>query len=949
MALFKPFRGNRATLDAQPLHDGYAYFCIDDGSFHIDFINADGNLQRKQITAKEAEKILGYDITNTLNPSDTEIANSKAIFDALEALKTDVSNQLEAILFEAQNDSSNKAAVVLAETQKNIDTAINSLEEKIDGIEVSQPDYEQNDTTAPDYIKNRTHYKEENFVVTEILPETTLTMLDLDDDGVGDAYVLDHLIDIEANKTYVVNWRGTEYTCTSIELDPDGDGATSIYLGDIYTMSGGTIGDVSTGEPFVIALDQGITGLIDLAGNTDPLTVSISAREDASIYHKLDKNYIPDEVINDLPKWIRSTKVEILPETTLEVTDGEAMIAATLNLVVNETYTVTYNGVEYITTASELTSDGITAILLGDVYIASGGTIGSASTGEPFVLMYAPEAYVDAGYTGTLMSLDGATTITLSIIGGKDESYIEPSQVKDMYYEEGGEIYLTASYSSEEIAASEGMLPIISMTPLTIGETYTVNWNGVEYTCVGEMYDEDGMSGVVLGNLGAITGGASTGEPFVIVSIAPQYIAEFGAAGAIIPLDGSQVVNVSIYNKGIVHTVPTKYLPEHLQFGEPNHTLILKNDRDYERVGNYCLIHEGIPSLDELKMGGNLFFASQGMFIHIADIQDEGNGCIDVILGAGDQIIQKYLLVIQSDNVITTDLNETGITFSKPGIYLTKIFLAEGSILTLNGYGFNFTKIDEKYLPDNLNVNIDTTNLVPVTRTINGKTLDADIALTAEDVGALSSETVLFSGSYNDLTDKPTIPSIDGLATETFVTNKIAEAQLSGENVDLSGYATKDDINSHTSNTSNPHGVTKAQIGLGNVDNTSDLNKPISTATQTALNTKANNADLATVAKSGKYSDLSDKPNIPTKISELTNDSGYLTEHQSLAGYALKSEIPTVPTKVSVFENDKGYLTSYTETDPTVPTWAKAETKPTYTAEEVGVVFATINDIQAIF
>lgn len=36
----------------------------------------------------------------------------------------------------------------------------------------------------------------------------------------------------------------------------------------------------------------------------------------------------------------------------------------------------------------------------------------------------------------------------------------------------------------------------------------------------------------------------------------------------------------------------------------------------------------------------------------------------------------------------------------------------------------------------------------------------------------------------------------------------------------------------------NPHNVTKSEVGLGNVDNTSDLNKPISTATQTALNTK---------------------------------------------------------------------------------------------------------------
>ena len=44
----------------------------------------------------------------------------------------------------------------------------------------------------------------------------------------------------------------------------------------------------------------------------------------------------------------------------------------------------------------------------------------------------------------------------------------------------------------------------------------------------------------------------------------------------------------------------------------------------------------------------------------------------------------------------------------------------------------------------------------------------------------------------------------------------------------------------HTSATNNPHQVTKAQVGLGNVDNTSDANKPISIATQTALDAKAN-------------------------------------------------------------------------------------------------------------
>jgi hypothetical protein len=45
-------------------------------------------------------------------------------------------------------------------------------------------------------------------------------------------------------------------------------------------------------------------------------------------------------------------------------------------------------------------------------------------------------------------------------------------------------------------------------------------------------------------------------------------------------------------------------------------------------------------------------------------------------------------------------------------------------------------------------------------------------------------------------------------------------------------------LTSHTSNTSNPHATTKAQVGLGNADNTSDANKPVSSATQTALDAK---------------------------------------------------------------------------------------------------------------
>ncbi|MGM9608359.1 MAG: hypothetical protein ACI3XJ_12725 [Oscillospiraceae bacterium] len=44
----------------------------------------------------------------------------------------------------------------------------------------------------------------------------------------------------------------------------------------------------------------------------------------------------------------------------------------------------------------------------------------------------------------------------------------------------------------------------------------------------------------------------------------------------------------------------------------------------------------------------------------------------------------------------------------------------------------------------------------------------------------------------------------------------------------------------------------------------------------------------------------------------------------------------TVPSKTSDLENDSGFLTE--ESDPTVPAWAKESTKPTYTADEVGAL-----------
>ena len=78
------------------------------------------------------------------------------------------------------------------------------------------------------------------------------------------------------------------------------------------------------------------------------------------------------------------------------------------------------------------------------------------------------------------------------------------------------------------------------------------------------------------------------------------------------------------------------------------------------------------------------------------------------------------------------------------------------------------------------------------------------------------------------------------------------------------------------------------------------------------------------------YSDIVN--NLTTNVS-----SKPLSAAQGVALKALIDAI-TIPTKLSELTNDAGYLKSYTESDPTVPSWAKASTKPKYTAEEVGAV-----------
>ena len=158
---------------------------------------------------------------------------------------------------------------------------------------------------------------------------------------------------------------------------------------------------------------------------------------------------------------------------------------------------------------------------------------------------------------------------------------------------------------------------------------------------------------------------------------------------------------------------------------------------------------------------------------------------------------------------------------------------------------------------------------------------------------------VALSNDYDDLTDKPTIWT----ATVTIQKN----------GTDVKSFWVNDTADSTVNIT-----MSKSDVGLWNVDNTSDANKPISTATQNALNLKANTADLATVATTWDYVDLLNKPTIPAAqvnsdwnassgVAQILNKPTLATVATSW-DYADLSNKPTIP---SVIDN----VTSSSSTD----------------------------------
>jgi methylphosphotriester-DNA--protein-cysteine methyltransferase len=169
-----------------------------------------------------------------------------------------------------------------------------------------------------------------------------------------------------------------------------------------------------------------------------------------------------------------------------------------------------------------------------------------------------------------------------------------------------------------------------------------------------------------------------------------------------------------------------------------------------------------------------------------------------------------------------------------------------------------------------------THNSTNVRATLNNKTKSADgktyegatdlirdiLAATKTTAGVMTAadKTNLdntVQGLANEITNRTN--AINALRTElkTYIDN-----QISDTGSDVTALETK--VNNHIANKSNPHGVTKSQVGLGNASNTSDANKPVSTA-QAAAIADAKAAGTAAQASINSHAGRRDNPHTVTR------------------------------------------------------------------------------------
>lgn len=249
---------------------------------------------------------------------------------------------------------------------------------------------------------------------------------------------------------------------------------------------------------------------------------------------------------------------------------------------------------------------------------------------------------------------------------------------------------------------------------------------------------------------------------------------------------------------------------------------------DYTKESSWILIGD----TSELNNKVQQFINSKGAPNGLASLNESG-------------IIPSAQLPSYVDDVIEVD------TFSNlPGTGESgKIYIVQDTNLTYRWSGTDYVEISKSlalgetsstaYPGDKGKATTDKLNRIPdklITDTVNvnQSTTEAVLKFTtyrqeAQQIGRNTLTITSATTSQAGLMSSSDKTKLDGLKDQAGITSDINAVQTN--------------LETHINNKSNPHEVTKDQVGLGNVDNTSDANKPISNATQTALNGKFSATD----------------------------------------------------------------------------------------------------------
>lgn len=271
-------------------------------------------------------------------------------------------------------------------------------------------------------------------------------------------------------------------------------------------------------------------------------------------------------------------RATILPEVDYSIIDyvGNTLsqnIAPYLTgeIVADKTYYVTFAGEEYECLAY---ANGAYEVVLAENndLLTARFSFHIYSTGERWMSINA-----GGGITNTTIKVEGPGIAYKKIDPAKylPEGY--------PYIEHRKATVFEASWTSEEFDAGQGVLMTSAPlgAPIAAGNKYIVTWNGVPYEreCVNADMGE-GMVLQTIGNIGAITGGENTGEPFLIA--AGEVYEQMGVTAVVMPL-ADLIFPLTVKVDGDIVTVnkiANKYMPNVATFYAETYTIDSNNAVD---------------------------------------------------------------------------------------------------------------------------------------------------------------------------------------------------------------------------------------------------------------------------------------------------------------------------------------------------------------------------------